>query len=117
MRRVHGPCCKIYEEWFVRRQRLLSFHPVDRLIGHVCRKMVVLHLRRGNASHSVIDKRIPLVRFSANKTVKFVEALMRGPTVKWTGYTGFPRRGLMPFAERAALFPSRESVAAGVRTR
>jgi len=65
--RVDGAGCIVHEERLVRRHRLLSFHPVDRLVGHVHGEVIALRMRRGDPGDAVIDQRIPLIRFARSK--------------------------------------------------
>jgi hypothetical protein len=91
----------IDEEWLVRCHRLLGLDPVDRLVGHVDREVIVLHLRRLDLDDAVVDERVPLVGLAADEAVELVEALVRGPTVERPRDAGFPGCGLVPFAEGA----------------
>ncbi len=90
----------IHEERLVRCHRLLSFHPVDRLVGHVDGEMVILHWRRIDLGHTVVDERIPLIGFAPDEAVELVETLVGGPAVEWARHAGLPGGRLVPLAER-----------------
>ena len=101
VRRMRRPGRVVDEERLVRRHRLLRLHPVDGLVGHVDGEVVVLHLRRIDLDHAVVDERIPLVGFAADESVELVEALVRGPAVERTRHAGLPGGGFVPLAEGA----------------
>ena len=101
VRRMDRPGGVVDEERLVRRHRLLGFHPVDGLVGHVDGEVVVLHLGRIDLDRAVVDERIPLVGLPADESVELVEPLVEGPAIKRTRHTGLPRGGFVPLAEGA----------------
>ena len=101
VRRMHRPGRVVDEERLVRRHRLLGFHPVDGLVRHVDGEVVVLHLRRIDLDHAVVDERIPLVGLAADEAVELVETLVGGPAVERARHAGLPRGGFVPLAEGA----------------
>ncbi len=101
MRRMDRAGRVVDEERLVRRHRLLGLHPVDRLVGHVDGEVVVLHLRRIDLDHAVVDERIPLVGLAADEAVELVEALVGGPAVERARHAGLPGGGFVPLAEGA----------------
>ena len=101
MWRVDGTGRKIYKERLVGCHRLLGFDPANRLVRHIGGKVVVLHLGRRNARHTVVDQRIPLIRLATDESIKFVESLMRRPAIVGTRDTCLPSRRFVPFAKCA----------------
>lgn len=101
VRRMNRTSRIVHEERFVRRHRLLSLHPANRLIRHVHREMVALFLGRSDSGDTVVDQGEPLICLATNETVEFVKSLACWPPVKGPRYTCFPSRCFMPLAERA----------------
>ena len=99
VRRMHRAGRVVHEEGLVRRHRLLRLDPVDRLVRHVDGEVIVLHLRRIDLLHAVIDERVPLVGLAANESVELVEPLVRGPAIERTRDAGLPGGGFVPLAE------------------
>ena len=56
-------------------------------------------MRRGDASHAVIERGIPLVGLAAEEAVELVEARTRRPAVGRAGGADLPRRRLVVLAE------------------
>ena len=73
--RVCCPCGEVHVERFVGRERLLHIHPPNGLVSHVCGEMVigVVNIRE-NTGGTVIHHRVPLVGFTADEAVKFIES-------------------------------------------
>ena len=101
VRRMDRPGRVVDEERLVRRHRLLGFHPVDGLVGHVDGEVVVLHLWGIDLDHAVVDERIPLVGLTADEAVELVEPLVGGPAVERARHAGLPGGGFVPLAEGA----------------
>ena len=74
MRRVRGAGGEVGEERLVRGQRLLAADPLDGLVGHVGREVVVRVVRRLHLDGAVEDQRRPLVGLAADEAVELVEA-------------------------------------------
>ena len=99
VRGVRGAGREVHVERLVGRQRLLGAHPVDRLVGHVDREVVVRRLPVLDARDAVVDGRRPLVGLAADEAVELVEAGAGGPAVVGTGDRHLPRRRLVVLAE------------------
>ena len=102
---------------------LLGADPVDRLVGHVGREVIVRRARLLDARHAVEDRRRPLVRLAADEAVELVEARAGRPAVVRAGDGHFPRRRLVILAEGGGavavlaedLGQRRDALAAGRR--
>ncbi len=90
MRRVCCPRREIHKEGLVRRERFLSTHPTDCLVGHVCHEMVVRVLRQLDRGHPVVQKRRPLICLAAHKAVELVETGAGWPAIKRARRTDLP---------------------------
>ena len=99
MGRVGRSRCKVDEEGFVRRERLLEFDPRHGLVGHVFKEVIVGIVRQLDRVDPIVDEGRPLVRFTAQKAIELVEALSRGPAVVGTRDGRFPCCRLMPLPE------------------
>ena len=82
MRSMRGAGGEVREERLVRRQRLLAPDPLDRLVRHVGREVVVRVVRRLHLDRAVVDQRRPLIGLAADEAVELVESGMRGPAIE-----------------------------------
>ena len=108
VRRVGCARRKVDEEGLVRRQGLDRSHPVDRLVGHIGREVVVRVLRHLYLCHPVINGRRPLVRLPAHEAVELIEAVARRPAIRRSGRADLPGGGFVILAEmrrRVAVVP------------
>ena len=105
MRRMRRSGGEIHVERLVRRHRLLEARPVDRLIGHVGREVIVRVVRDLDARHAVVDRGRPLVRLAADEAVELVEPRARRPAVVG------PRDGHLPGRRLVILAKGRRAVA------
>src|SRR5678815_1679014 len=99
MWRVCGPGREIHKEGLVRRKRLLSAHPTDRFVSHVCHEVVVRVLWQFDRRHPVVQKRRPLICLASHKAVELVETRASGPAVGRPGGTNLPGRGFVVLAK------------------
>ena len=78
---------------------MLRLHPAYRLVGHIDREVVTGIVGRLDADGSVENGRRPLIGLATDEAVKFIEAGMRRPTIKWSGNGDLPRRRFVILAE------------------
>ena len=99
VRCVNSPGRVVHEERFVRRHRLLSLHPLDRLICHVNGEVIALRLRWGDPGNAVVDQGEPLIGLAPDESVELVKSLACRPSVEGPRYTCLPSGSLMPLTE------------------
>ena len=99
VRRVCRAGRKVHIERLVGRQGVLRAHPLDRLVRHVGREVIVGRPLMLDARHAVEDCRRPLVGLAADEAVELVEARPGRPAIEGAGRRDFPGRRLVVLAE------------------
>ena len=102
VRCVTGARREVHEERPIGHQCFLLPRPLDCLVRHVFREVITLFRsssgldRRG----ALVDRRIPLVGFAADKAIEVFEAATAGgPLIKRSHGAGLPYRHLVALAE------------------
>ena len=99
VRRVRRAGREVHVERLVRRQRMLRARPLDRLVRHVGREVVVRRHVVLDARDAVEDRGRPLVGLAADEAVELVEAGAGRPAIEGTRNRDFPGRRLVVLAE------------------
>src|SRR5215469_1445006 len=102
VRRMGCSGCKIHEERFVRRQRLLLRDPVSRLIRHVLHQVVALFrcLFGLDWGRAFVKRWVPLARLASDEAIEILEATAsRWPSVERPNRARLPYRHLVTLTE------------------
>jgi len=92
---------KIHEEGLVWRQGLLLAHPVDGLVGQICRKVIPLFWRLGKLYPlCAFDQlRIVLIRLASQEAIKVFESGASWPAIHRANRARLPHGYFVAFAE------------------
>ena len=108
VRRVRRAGREVHEERLVGHQRLLLAHPRDGLVGHVLGEVVPVLRRLGRLDRrrALVDRRVVLVRLTADEAVEVLEAAAaRRPRVERAHRARLVHRHLVALAELRRRVP------------